>query len=234
MNHSVLEQYDQIFRVLVENQQDANSCISIKDQQGNYHFANSNFIHLMGRHHSSDIISHQDKELTNNKALLKKIKELDDYVFEEKKSLLVSETIDPNTSPHLRKTVDGNMIPIWTGDTEKPAMILGVFKPRIEILCLDYQAICTLPLKQINHCLQHRKYPVKIDKLSVELTRRDVQILILLIRGYHAGKIAATLFLQQTTVESYLQNIKNKLGVYTKRELICTALEKNLLGQILL
>lgn len=234
MNNLLINSCEQILSILVAYQQDINSCISIKDQQGNYHYANLNFIRLMGRYHASDILAHQDKDLTDNKNLLKKIKALDDFVFEEKKSLQVTETIDPNTSPHLRKTVDGTMIPLWTQDSDKPWAILGVFKPRTEILCLDYQAICALPLNQINHCIQHIKYRIRVNDLTVELTRRDIQILILLVRGYHAGEIAATLFLQQTTVESYMQNIKNKLGVYTKRELVYMVLEKNILGHILL
>ena len=55
-----------------------------------------------------------------------------------------------------------------------------------------------------------------------------------MVKGMNAQEIAAALALQQTTVEGYSQNIKNKLGVSRKSEIIAAALEGRLLEEILI
>jgi len=68
-----------------------------------------------------------------------------------------------------------------------------------------------------------------IQKAS-SLSRRERDCLRLLIHGHSAKDSAMELHLSPRTVESYLENIKNKLNCHSKRELLSTAAELAGLG----
>lgn len=60
--------------------------------------------------------------------------------------------------------------------------------------------------------------PTTIQHMS--LTNREIECLHLTIRGNSARKVATRLGISQRTVEEYLNNIKFKMGVKTKAEMI--------------
>jgi DNA-binding NarL/FixJ family response regulator len=62
----------------------------------------------------------------------------------------------------------------------------------------------------------------------------EIRTLIELVKGKHAGEIANELKLKQTTIESYLINIKNKLAVNNKSELIQLTLREEILQQVII
>lgn len=55
---------------------------------------------------------------------------------------------------------------------------------------------------------------------SFHLSQRELQCLQLSIRGKSASKVAVELGISRRTVEEYLNNIKLKMGVKTKSEMI--------------
>ncbi len=57
------------------------------------------------------------------------------------------------------------------------------------------------------------------------LSQREMQCLYQATRGKTAKQIAKALSLSNRTVEHYLDNIKNKMGVSSKAELIAKAME---------
>lgn len=57
-------------------------------------------------------------------------------------------------------------------------------------------------------------------ELRNQFSDRESQVLVLLVRGKTAREIAIQLSLSKRTVEFYLNNIKNKMGVFTKSQLI--------------
>jgi len=59
---------------------------------------------------------------------------------------------------------------------------------------------------------------IKIE--NTYLTKRETQVVFLLTRGKSARDIAEVLFLSNRTVQNYIENIKTKLNVYTKSQLI--------------
>ena len=61
----------------------------------------------------------------------------------------------------------------------------------------------------------------------------EICILVQLLKGAHAGGIAKELQIKQTTAESYLVNIKNKLAVNSKSALINAVINGKLLEQII-
>ena len=57
-------------------------------------------------------------------------------------------------------------------------------------------------------------------KPGVQLTKREIEVLRLTVKGYTAKKIARFLQLSHRTVEEYLANIKIKMGAASKSDLI--------------
>ncbi|MFA5960645.1 MAG: LuxR C-terminal-related transcriptional regulator [Tatlockia sp.] len=208
-----------------------NSCISIKDSQGIYHYSNKNFTRLQG---VSTVLNRQDKDLTANKPLLQTIKQHDAFILEEAKALDVSEVIYPLSSPYLVTRVEGNLHPVFFKDEGMPRYILGLFTPQSKLLALDYETIFQFSFTELKRFFHKRSYPVTFRGMHLQFSKREIELIIALVRGLHAGEIATALGLQQTTVESYIQNIKDKLGVSLKSEVIAAVLETHLLGQIIL
>lgn len=84
---------------------------------------------------------------------------------------------------------------------------------------LDYiESGINLGLFNSLHDLQTQAGSMQID--NCYLTKREKDILQLLVRGYSAKMIANDLKLSKRTVEYYLENIKSKLRVDSKSELI--------------
>ena len=65
---------------------------------------------------------------------------------------------------------------------------------------------------------------MKIISESIPFSRRELQCLGLSIRGKSASKVALDLGISQRTVEEYLNNVKKKLGVTSKSEMINVAI----------
>jgi len=59
----------------------------------------------------------------------------------------------------------------------------------------------------------------KGDKNKVELTRREYELLRLIIEGYTSAEIADKMFLSYETVRSYRKNLHLKLGAHNTAEL---------------
>lgn len=76
------------------------------------------------------------------------------------------------------------------------------------------------------------RYQITPGYDELGLTQRESECLFLLLRSYSASQIAKRLNLSKRTVESYIDNLKNRLGCANKTELIIKAVENNLLELI--
>ncbi len=72
-----------------------------------------------------------------------------------------------------------------------------------------------------------------IGQETVDITRRELQCLLELIRGRTAKETAEILFVSPRTVEFYLNNVRKKLGCHKKSELITTLLRTNFMSKFL-
>jgi DNA-binding NarL/FixJ family response regulator len=75
--------------------------------------------------------------------------------------------------------------------------------------------------------------PALVEKLasgmrSETLTRREVEVLALLVRGRSNKEIAAKLFISETTVKGHLRSVFTKLNVLSRTEATTTALRRGL------
>lgn len=69
-----------------------------------------------------------------------------------------------------------------------------------------------------------RFYMDKKSVKKVELTPRETEVLDLLIQGKNTKEMAAQLYLSKRTVEHHIENIKDKMGVSSRYELIIKAI----------
>jgi len=65
-----------------------------------------------------------------------------------------------------------------------------------------------------------------------KLTKRECECVFLLIRGKTAKEIASLLSLSKRTVESYIENIKNKMNCQNKVEILVKAISNGYQNQI--
>lgn len=79
---------------------------------------------------------------------------------------------------------------------------------------------------ETNICL-----PVNFEQ-QVKLSRREYQILRAICMGHTAKKIAQLLDLSHRTVESYIANIKNKLGIQSKVELVKYSIQRHIFDDL--
>jgi DNA-binding NarL/FixJ family response regulator len=61
------------------------------------------------------------------------------------------------------------------------------------------------------------------DQGSPQLTRREIEVLNLLVEGQRQKEIAAQLVISQKTVATHIQNLLGKFGVHSRAELIARA-----------
>jgi DNA-binding NarL/FixJ family response regulator len=89
-----------------------------------------------------------------------------------------------------------------------------------------------LDQEALHNLLVNKFYSIQTAFGVIRFSKRELQVFIALLKGCTAGETAHHLQLKQTTIESYLVNIKNKTGATSKSELIHFAISINLLEQI--
>lgn len=127
------------------------------------------------------------------------------------------------------KTSETSLIENLTLDISQKLKSIGLNTSQ-----LTWDTIFKLSATQINKLLVKRNYPINLGTHQITLSKMEIRTFIELIKGKHAGEIACTLEIKQSTVESYLLNLKNKIGVNFKSELISYILEHQLLQKIVI
>jgi DNA-binding NarL/FixJ family response regulator len=97
---------------------------------------------------------------------------------------------------------------------------------------LDFDTIFSITTQQLSGLLTKRTYAIPLNLRLVSIAKMEICVLVELLKGSHAGQIAEELGIKQTTVESYLVNIKNKLAVDSKSELIRLITSKKILQRV--
>jgi len=70
------------------------------------------------------------------------------------------------------------------------------------------------------------------DIKNFNLSKRETQCLTLILKGKSMREIAGILHISRRTVETYIENIKDKLGCHTKSELISKSFELGISDEI--
>jgi DNA-binding CsgD family transcriptional regulator len=210
-----------------------NHCVFIKDEHSAYCYANLNYIRLMGLHNINQLRRLNDRDLSKNKKDADMYRELDCFVMEEGKTLSVSEQISPAHNQPIVKTMQGKLTPLYS-HSDSANYVLGLVTPESKMLKLDFDTMFSLNQSELDDLLIKRSYDLSFNAHLVTLSKKEICTIIELLKGSHAGDIAKALQIKQTTVESYLANIKNKLAVSSKGELIQAVIKEKLLEQVIL
>lgn len=208
-------------------------CIFIKDEKSSYYYANDNYIQLMGLQNLKELRNFNDYDLSKNRQDADKYRALDHYALEKVEPLIVCESIIPSHNSPIVKTMEGKLYPLFSSG-KKMNYVLGVVAPESKLLKLDFETLFKLKQSELDVLLIRRSYPVKLGLISIQLSKMEIRTLVLLLKGAQAGDIARELCIKQTTVESYLLNIKNKFSVKHKSELIQLVINHKVLEQIVL
>ena len=210
--------------------QSSTQCLFIKNESSVYCYANDNFAQLMGLKKSSHILKLNDTDLSKNKSDAKKYREHDSCILEEGCSLDVKEVISPRHNKLLYKMMEGTLYPLIENDKR---FVLGLVQPKLKLLRLDWDVIFSLKNDDIASLLYRRSYLIQLHFGRISISKQEILILIQLVKGRHAGEISQELKIKQCTVESYIVNIKNKLGVCTKSDLIDIMFQDKILEQLI-
>ena len=77
------------------------------------------------------------------------------------------------------------------------------------------------------HAFGSQQAPSKLDG-KTELSRREMEVIQLVVQGYKNRDIAQSLFISEKTVKNHLSAVFNKLGVSDRLELTLYAFERRL------
>ena len=208
-------------------------CIFIKNAQSSFCYGNEHFIQFMGLKNLNHLRSLCDYDINKNKKDTELYREHDNYILDEDKTLLVNEVISPKHNQPIVKTMTGKLYPLFS-QSEQANYVLGVVTPESKFLKLDFDTLFSLTQEELGELLIRRSYAVNLSFGAITISKMEICILVQLLKGCHAGQMAKKLQIKQTTAESYIANIKNKLAVSTKGELINQVINEKLLQQIVL
>lgn len=74
---------------------------------------------------------------------------------------------------------------------------------------------------------------IQYNRIKASVTKRELECMGYMFRGYTAKEIAVQLVLSPRTVETHFNNLRAKLGIQTRRELTQMAIENDLIPLLL-
>lgn len=208
-----------------------NQYIFIKDTQHHYHYANENFIQLLGLENINQLRRISDFDLYKTKREADIYHSLQDCVVDTSAPLPVCEQVAPINNAPIVKTMEGSLYPLYSNHATAQ-FVMGIVTPQTRVFKLNWETIFNLNIRQIDALLVKRSYPIKLAANQLVLSKMEIKTLIQLLRGGRSGDIAMSLNIKKSTVESYLNTIKNKLGVSHRSELIGLLIDSKLLEQV--
>lgn len=126
----------------------------------------------------------------------------------------------------------GKIYPIFS--ESKPAGVMGIVKSKYLPFKLTLETAFSLTPEELYTYFIRRSYSIKVYDKKITLSKREIQCIIEYIKGKNAKEIAETFTLKQSTIEYYLNNIKEKLGATSKSSLIMTVFNQQIIQQIIL
>lgn len=190
--------------------------------------------HILGPKASKyDLIGRNSEDLCANKQQVKPLLDLDQQVIESEKEILLEGKVIPDAMPWQTYQVQGSMYPISINDG-KPELALVIAETKVIPIRLDLSTVISMSFDELNLRLNRNSYFILCYGIMQKISRREIQCIVEMIKGKHAGQIAQTLQLKQSTVESYIKSLKEKLGATNKNSLLETVFREKILEQIVI
>lgn len=211
----------------IEGLADKNTFVFIKDTAHSYVGCNRSYAHFLGLGDQQKIIGLTDPIINPQQAEL--------YRLDDEK-VLRGETIDINNPAFFKDLgsvqVAGKMLPLKNLNNE----IIGILGTTTLILSIAtkpfYQAMTLLNANTIPLIVNKKFYAVNTAAGAIRISKREVECILFLFKCMTSDAIANCLQLSQRSVESYFVNIKNKLNVKHKNEIIEAVIKGGLLQQL--
>lgn len=207
------------------------SLVFVKSSLSVYKYANPSFVEASGLKSLNELRNLNDYDLCNDKTKNKIFREMDEYVIDMEGPLEVCSEVAPKYNTLFREYLKGTLYPIFSKGSQ-PIAVMGIVKHERSQCKLTLESAISMSSVELNYALTKRSWMVTVFNREIKISRRELQCLIELIKGHHAGEIAETLLLRQTTVEGYIDNIKNKLGATSRSSLINTVFNQKIIQQI--
>lgn len=207
--------------------------IFIKSALSVFQYANPLFINMMGLNNLDEIRNQTDVDLCRDKQKARIYVQDDERVIDTEKPAVICEEVIPKHNPAFQEILTGTLYPLHTGKSA-PSAVLGICGYQRVVKKLTIELSLMLNTVELDYLLTKTRYIINAFNRKISLSKREVQCLIELIKGNHAGETASLLSLKQTTIESYISNLKNKLGATSKSSLINTVLTQNIIQQIVI
>lgn len=187
--------------------------IGWKDLNRHYVGANKSLLELKGFHHIEEIIGRTDEDLSPESVEENKLFQQQDLCVlnGDKVSTVHFDSNNNDVVYQLEKSPIKNHDHIVTG-------LIYYCRP-----CHKEDVFRTL--KQFDDELQldTSHYMLNDNQNKYALTTRERECVFLLIRGKTAKEIGVFLSLSKRTIESYIENIKNKMDCKNKAEILVKA-----------
>jgi len=206
---------------------DQHSFVFIKDKQHQYVGCNNNYARYLGFNNYTAIVGLTDLIINPDHAHI--------YRTDDEK-VLRGELVEINNPAYFKKignvAVAGKIIPL-KDDANNVAGILGVTQLIHSLANKPFaKAIAMLNANNILLTVNKNWYEVNTRYGKVKISKREVQCILFLFKSFTSEDIAQNLQLSRRSVESYLVNIKNKLNVSHKSEIVETIILGGLLEQL--
>lgn len=206
---------------------DEYSFVFIKDLQHNYVWCNDNYARLLGLDKDKSIAGLNDSIINPLHA--------EAYRADDDK-VLRGEILEINNPGYFKDlgiaTVTGKIMPI-RNERNQIYGIVGTTKLIYSLANKSFaQAISLLNANNISHIVAKSNYTVNTRYGEVKLSKRETECILFLFKCLTADEIAQSLQLSKRSIESYFVNIKNKLNVNHKSEIVEAVIRGGLLEQL--
>ena len=185
-----------------------------KDPESTYLGCNRNFAAISGLNCPDEIIGKSDKDLPWLSTEMKQYIKNDQQVMKSADPLI--NIIERQTdSQKNRRICITSKYPIFKENLDI-AGIIGLYRFSNEVLNLGQH------LLSFSHDVISDSEKIHIKNIKSHLTKKEVECLRFIIRGFSAKKIARILGVSSRTTEKHIENIKLKFNVKTTGHIIAT------------
>lgn len=206
---------------------DNHSFVFIKDTDHRYISCNDNYAKFLGLSNYTEIVGLTDMVINPQHAEL--------YLSDDQRALK-GEIITIDNPAYFNGlglvSVTGKILPLKNINNHVNG-ILGTTKLILTIANKPfYQVIKFLNADTIPLIVSKKHYAINGKYGTVRLSKREIECILFLLKSMTTEAIAGCLQLSQRSVESYFVNIKNKLNVKLKHEILDTVILGGLLEQL--
>lgn len=207
------------------------SVVCIKDHQSRFQYSNQKFRDLFGIQRAHELKNLTSFDLCRDRSLAKLYAQHDQLVLDTQRPLNVCADIKPKHDSNITEILKGTLYPLQLGIKKASAVVI-VTHSMLQFKMRSLEDLLSLSASEVSFLLKKRSYPVRLSWGYVNIAKRELECLIQILMGKHAGEIAVELKLRQTTIESYVTNLKNKLGVCGRSELVAAAISARIFQQV--